>query len=87
MSKLATFRIDDEAWQAFLDATKQEGVSASSALVDFVNWYIAGNRITQPEQPKTNDIEHLIESRIATLEAKLENRIAKLEGLLGESVA
>jgi negative regulator of replication initiation len=87
MSKLATFRIDEEAWQAFLDATKQDGASASSILVDFVNWYVAGNRISQPEQPRSSDIENLIESRIASLEAKLENRIARVEELLGEVAA
>ncbi|MUH00358.1 hypothetical protein F7734_52055 [Scytonema sp. UIC 10036] len=49
MSKLATFRLEEDIWDAFLAATKEEGVSASSALLEFVKWYVAGNRLAKGE--------------------------------------
>ncbi len=88
MNKLATFRVETYIWEAFLDATKEEGVSASSALLEFVKWYVAGNRLAKPEVA-TSNIEKMIDARISTaLEAQLEARIvALIDSRLGEQVA
>ncbi len=87
MSKLATFRLDEEVWEAFLATTKEEGVSASSVLLDFVKWYVAGNRLQKLDQPYIGNIEQMIDERIESLHIKIEDRIAGVEQRLGELAA
>lgn len=88
MSKLATFRVEEDIWEAFLVATKEEGASASSALLEFVKWYVAGNRLAKPEVVSDSDIEQIVDNRIASLESQLDARIAALiDSRLGELAA
>jgi hypothetical protein len=88
VSKLATFRVEEDVWEAFLAATKEEGVSASSALLEFVRWYVAGNRLAKPETITDDNIEQIVDARIASLESQLEARmVALLDSRLGEQAA
>ncbi|MDF5717594.1 MAG: hypothetical protein PUP93_27935 [Rhizonema sp. NSF051] len=87
MSKLATFRLDEEVWEAFLMATKEENASASSVLLEFVKWYVAGNRLQKPDLPYSGNIEQIIDERIALLQTKIEDRITGVEQRLGELAA
>ena len=67
---LATFRIDQEEWKDFMAQAKAEGKSASAVLVDFIQWYRTGNRISADTKSSINldNIEKIIDERI---EAKL----------------
>ena len=47
---LATFRINLAEWKDFMAMAKAEGKSASAVLVDFIQWYRAGNRIAADSQ-------------------------------------
>ena len=63
---LATFRIDLEEWKNFMALAKAEGKSASAVLVDFIQWYRAGNRIAADTKYCTNldNLTVLIDERI-----------------------
>ena len=60
---LATFRIDQAEWKDFMAQAKAEGKSASAVLVDFIQWYRAGNRITADTKSSRN-LDSLIDERI-----------------------
>ena len=63
---LATFRIDQEEWKDFMAQAKAEGKSASAVLVDFIQWYRTGNRITVDTKSSTHldNLTVLIDERI-----------------------
>jgi hypothetical protein len=86
MSKLATFRVEDEQWEVFQQEAKKRGVSASSLLQDFVAWINQGN-----ELPQMPDASHLLESDIdKRIEAKIApvlEELAQLRVSLGELAA
>ena len=43
------------------DGNQGENASASSVLLDFVKWYIAGNRLQKPDVPYSGNIEQMID--------------------------
>lgn len=87
MSKLATFRIEEEDWQAFLERTKKMNTSASAVLQNFVKWVNAGNQLDEPVSPleQTSDIEERIEAKLAALHKQMiEEALAPLKVELEE---
>lgn len=74
--KLATFRVNDDEWEAFKEAAKQDGSNASAELIRFIRAYQNGFRLDREESPAK--IENSIESAIAPLV----QRIEALEGKL-----
>lgn len=87
MSKLATFRIDEEDWQAFLERTKDMGTSASAVLQSFVKWINAGNQLDEPTttEEQASDIEQRIEAKLVELQRQLvEDAIAPLKAEVAE---
>lgn len=86
MSKLATFRVEDEQWEAFLQEAKKRGVSASSLLQEFVAWINQGNELPQivdPSPALESDIDKRIEVKLAPILEDLE----QLKASLGEFAA
>ncbi|WP_341532006.1 hypothetical protein WKK05_40665 (plasmid) [Nostoc sp. UHCC 0302] len=86
MSKLATFRVEDEQWETFLLEAKKRGVSASSLLQDFVAWINQGNELPQigTVAPLSQaDIDQHIEAKLAPVLEEL----AQLRVSLGELAA
>ncbi len=66
---LATFRIDPEKWEQFKNAAGNEGANASSLLLEFVDWYLDGNRLRGKESasPTPDNLDEVIDARIAAL--------------------
>ncbi|MBE9038703.1 hypothetical protein [aff. Roholtiella sp. LEGE 12411] len=86
MSKLATFRVEDEQWEMFQQEAKKRGVSASSLLQDFVAWVNQGNDL--PLRAIASPLlEKDIDQRIETKLAPVLEEIAKLQASLGELAA
>ncbi|BAZ71342.1 hypothetical protein NIES4106_61390 (plasmid) [Fischerella sp. NIES-4106] len=79
--KLATFKIDEEKWKAFQEAAAVDGASASSLLKDFIDWYMAGNRLEKPDV-STPGVDQRIEERFALLREELHQQIEQLRGEL-----
>jgi len=73
---LATFRIDQAEWKDFMAQAKTEGSSASAVLVDFIQWYRAGNRIAADTKSSTNldNLENIIDERILAKLNELETK-------------
>ena len=71
---LATFRINLEEWKDFMAQAKAEGKSASAVLVEFIQWYRAGNRIAGDTKESTNldNLTVLIDERIKAKLGELE---------------
>ena len=63
---LATFRINQDEWKDFMAQAKAEGKSASAVLVDFIQWYRTGNRISADTKSSTSldNLDSLIDERI-----------------------
>ncbi|WP_026735919.1 hypothetical protein [Fischerella sp. PCC 9605] len=75
---LATFKIEDQQWNAFKQATKADNSNASETIKAFIQWYLSGNRLNAEVNVSEIDIDQRIESRLIPLI----NRIAELEGKL-----
>lgn len=86
MSKLATFRVEDEQWEVFQQEAKKRGVSASSLLQDFVAWVNQGNDLPLGAIASPL-LEEDIDKRIETKLAPVLKEIAKLQASLGEFAA
>jgi hypothetical protein len=80
-AKLATFRIDENDWDAFQGWAKAKGTNASSELIGFVQACIGkGDRLSVPEQ-LDNDIDGRIDKLRAEMKAAIAPIIARLEKL------
>ena len=81
VSKLATFRTDDETWDSFQAKAKRNGTNASALLQRFVRDYLddkLDSRIDSPAAPNV-DIESIVN---AAIESRLEtvlNQVRDLE--------
>ncbi len=51
------FRLDTEPWQRFGEMTKAEGTDRSSALRQFVLWYIGTPKVAAVRRPKAEPAE------------------------------
>ena len=74
VSKLATFRTDDETWDSFQAKAKRNGTNASALLQRFVRDYLddkLDSRIDSHAAPDV-DIQVIINEAIAPLVARLE---------------
>lgn len=70
--KLATFKIDEDLWEAFKAVALEENQSASEMLKEFVKWVLAGNRLSSTKTP--DELENRID---ALIEKKLTERLGK----------
>lgn len=81
VSKLATFRTDDETWDSFQAKAKSNGTNASALLQRFVRDYLddkLDSRIDSPAAPDV-DIESIVNVAVESrLEAVL-NQVRDLE--------
>jgi hypothetical protein len=86
---LATFRIDPDKWEQFKLRTGEDNSNASSALLEFVDWYLQGNRLSRGEAVASSaDIDKLVDERIDIKLQGLYERLAAMEGQkLGEAIA
>lgn len=77
-AKLATFRIDENDWDAFQGWAKAKGTNASSELIGFVQACIGKcDRLSVPEQ-LDNDIYGRIDKQIQAAIAPLRDELAEL---------
>lgn len=91
---LATFRIDPQDWEAFKSLASTEGSNASTLLLEFVRWRLAGNQISHPD-PTPDSTTHLdnlddkIDERIAArldtvIDKKLDELRSQIDSLRGK---
>ncbi|QMS91363.1 hypothetical protein HUN01_28590 [Nostoc edaphicum CCNP1411] len=73
MSKLATFRIDDEDWQKFQELAKTQGTSASALLVNFIRSSITSPEVTKRQE--SGDVESAIQAKLASIDERIENAV------------
>ncbi len=77
MSKLATFRVDDEDWQKFQEIARTQGTSASALLVNFIRSSIVSG--VMPNHQDSSVVENAIQTKLASIDERIENAIqAKL---------
>ena len=88
---LATFRINQDEWKDFMAQAKAGGKSASAVLVDFIQWYRTGNRISADTKSSTSldNLTVLIDERIKAKLNELETldsqpRQSNLDAILDE---
>ena len=74
VSKLATFRTDDETWDSFQAKAKRNGTNASALLQRFVRDYLDDKLDIRIDSPAASDvdIQVIINEAIAPLVARLE---------------
>ena len=96
---LATFRTDPDKWEAFKTLASEENSNATSVLLDFMDWYLDGNRIqkgktktvkSQQSRPDNLDerIEALVNERIDTLlKERLQESTAYLANGLNQQLS
>lgn len=82
--KLATFKIEEESWEAFKALCDSQGTSASRTLISFIEQSLSAGKIDESLLPKpkgsiANDVNlDEIEARLmARFEAKLEAALEK----------
>lgn len=79
---LATFRIDRIKWEQFKSKTGDVGSTASAMLLDFINWYLAGN-----ELPKRGETYPYPASNLDNIENCLDKSIQNYIDLKLDSFA
>ncbi len=92
MSKLATFRIDEELWAQFQDIAKANNSSASSLIVRYIQDAVKGqgidtnidNTVQRIDNIHIDNLEHIIDKRIGKATALLYSHIEALSDRLGE---
>lgn len=82
---LATFMIPYKKWQDFQKAAREEGTTASAALVAFIESYLAGNQPSQPELTEPEFIEPELETQLVT--ALSQNLDAQIEKAVEQKIA
>ena len=93
---LATFRTDPDKWETFKTQASEDNSSATSVLLDFIDWYLDGNRIqkgksktVKTQQSRLDNLDERIEALIterieATLKERLQESTAYLANGLNE---
>lgn len=80
---LATFRVENQIWEAFKQKSKKQGMNASSVLNQFIKTYVAKDLIKNEEIDISNEtitphLEQAIEDKINTYLAQhLDKLVAK----------
>ncbi|MGE5655331.1 MAG: hypothetical protein ACM37W_01715 [Actinomycetota bacterium] len=89
MSRLGTFRIDDELWERFQALCEAENTSASAELLRFVEWRLAGGSLRQQasSQDLGSGFVRLLESHVENLLAAKLAREALERQQLAERLA
>jgi len=92
--KLATFKIDEQDWEAFKVLCEQSGTNASRTLISFIEQSIADGKINESFLPKPRSASsqsvssQSIDIDIDSLEARLMDRLmARLDDRLEEALA
>lgn len=78
--KLATFKIDSDRWQAFIDRANEGGSSASALLKWFVDAYLEGN-LDPSQYQAPSSLDNILDERLAPLQqaiSDLDERLGKL---------
>jgi hypothetical protein len=81
VSKLATFRTDDETWDSFQAKAKSKGTNASALLQKFVRDYLddkLDNRIDSPAAAPNVDIEAMVNKAV---ESRLDAVLSQVNSL------
>ena len=87
VSKLATFRTDDETWESFQAKAKRNGTNASALLQRFVRDYLDDNldsRIDSNAIPNLDSIDARIDERI---DARIDAIRSEYDAKLDEAIA
>jgi len=81
VTRLATFRIDSQAWDEFQALARKHGQSASALLVGFVESTLAGLSI---EDKNTDNLDNLdkLDKRIDNLDARIDEYINNLDNCI-----
>jgi hypothetical protein len=72
---LATFRCDPSIWQQFKALAELNNTNASALLLQFIDWYLAGNRLTDPAG---NCIDRRASQGLDNISIELEQRLVSL---------
>jgi hypothetical protein len=81
VSKLATFRTDDETWDSFQAKAKSKGTNASALLQKFVRDYLddkLDNRIDSPAAAPDVNIESIVNKAV---ESRLDAVLSQVNSL------
>lgn len=82
---LATFRIDSDKWEQFKARTGEKKSSASAMLLEFVDWYLAGNELPSRKQADLGDLEALLDNRLhSMLDQYLDKRWSAMQATLNQ---
>lgn len=80
--KLATFKVDEDAWETFKAICDGQGIPASRALTGFISSTIAAGKVDESLLPKPKSSSN-IDIDIDGLEARLLDRLmARLDDRL-----
>lgn len=71
-SQLATFRVEPERWEAFKAQARKNGKTASDVLNEFVQSYIGDIPVSDATRLGTDNLDSLIDEKIAPLRAELD---------------
>jgi hypothetical protein len=78
-SKLATFKIQTDKWDAFMGKSAEQGTNASALLKLFIDRYLDGSiDLEQPQAP--SNIDALIEGRLEPIRGDLAELRSRLDG-------
>ncbi|HEY9866829.1 MAG TPA: hypothetical protein V6D21_21835 [Candidatus Obscuribacterales bacterium] len=82
--KLATFKVDEQDWEAFKALCDAQGTNASRTLISFIEQSLADGKIDESLLPKSrSSSSQNIDIDIDNLEARLMDRLmAKLDDRL-----
>jgi hypothetical protein len=82
VSKLATFRTDDETWDSFQAKAKRNGTNASALLQRFVRDYLDDKLDSRIDSPTVSDvdIQAMIDDAIAAKLSEIKDEIKEEYG-------
>jgi len=85
--KLATFKVDEQDWEAFKVVCDNQGIPASRALVGFIQQTLTAGKVDESLLPKPKSSQN-IDIDIDGLEARLLDRLMarlddRLEAVIG----
>ena len=82
VSKLATFRTDDETWDSFQAKAKRNGTNASALLQRFVRDYLDDKLDKRKDSPTVSDVDMqaMIDDAIAAKLSEIKDEIKEEYG-------
>ncbi|MBD2060678.1 hypothetical protein NDI37_25495 [Funiculus sociatus GB2-A5] len=82
-TQLATFRVEPELWEEFKAQARRNGKTASDALTDFVQNYVAAGDVLASAFPaEIDNLESRIEERVTEAIAPIRQELAELRAEL-----